>query len=136
MKPGDTWTGQVSLGSDVVGKITGAQTFTLKGLEGDAATIAVALALKQESAPPIGPSGMTVKLGESKGEGEITFDVANGRIRQATMKTEMPSTMTTVAPDGRTATMKNATKTSMTMELLEKDVPWVMNDAISPPPRS
>jgi len=120
VKPGDTWTGQVSLGSDVVGKITGTQTFTLKTIESAAAagsaTIAVVLALKQESAPPIGPSGMTVKLGESKGEGEIEFDVARGRIRKSTMRTEMPSTMTTVGPDGKPATMKNTTRTSMTME--------------------
>jgi hypothetical protein len=124
VKPGDTWTGQVSLGSDVIGKITGMQTFTLKTIDAaDAtgvATIAVALALKQESAPPIGPAGMTVKLGDSKGEGAIEFDVANGRIRKSTMNTDMPSTMTSVAPDGRRATMKNSTKTSMTMELVEK----------------
>jgi hypothetical protein len=120
VKPGDTWTGQVALGSSAIGRINGTQTFTLKSLDGSAATIAVALTLKQESTPPMGPSGMTVKLGESKGEGEIAFDVAGGRIRKSTMQTEMPSTMTTVAPDGRPATMKNTTKTSMAMELVEK----------------
>jgi hypothetical protein len=123
VKPGDTWTGQVSLGSDVVGKISGTQTFTFKTIEGAAATgvatIGVTLALKQESTPPIGPSGMTVKLGDGKGEGEIQFDVTTGRIRKSTMKTDMPSTMTAVGPDGRQATMRNITKTSMTMELAE-----------------
>jgi hypothetical protein len=120
VKPGDTWTSQISLGSDAVGRITGTQTFTLKMIDGaDAtgfATIAVALALTQESAPPIGPSGMTMKLGDSKGEGEIEFDITNGRIRKSTMRTEMPSTMTTAGPDGKPATMKNTTRTSMTME--------------------
>jgi hypothetical protein len=121
VKPGDTWTSQVSLGSDMIGKITGTQTFTLKADDAAGpATIAVALALKQESTPPLGPSGMTVKLGDAKGDGEILFDVANGRIRKSTMKTDMPSTMTTVAPDGRQATMRNSTKTSATMELVEK----------------
>lgn len=120
VKPGDTWTGQVALGSSVIGRVSGAQTFTLKSADGDRATIAVSLALKQESAPPMGPSGMTVKLGDSKGDGEIEFDVAAGRIRKSTMRTEMPSTMTTVGPDGRPAAMKNTTKTSMTMELVEK----------------
>jgi hypothetical protein len=124
VKPGDTWTSQVSLGNDTIGRITGTQTFTFKMIDGaDAmgvATIDVALALKQESTPPIGPSGMTVKMGDSKGEGQIEFDVTNGRIRKATMKTDMPSTMNTVAPDGRQATMRNMTKTSMTMELVEK----------------
>jgi hypothetical protein len=124
VKPGDTWTGTVSLGSDVVGKITGTQTFTLKTIDGaDApgvATIAVALALKQESTPPLGPSGMTVKLGDGKGEGEIQFDVTNGRIRKSTMKTDMPSTMTATGRDGKPSTMKNTTKSSMIMELIEK----------------
>jgi len=124
VKPGDTWTGQVALGSDVIGRIAGTQTFTLKAVDGGEgsglATILVGLTLKQESAPPLGPSGMTVTLGESRGDGQIDFDVANGRIRKSTMQTDMPSTMTATAPDGRSSTMKNSTKTSMTMELQEK----------------
>jgi hypothetical protein len=63
---------------------------------------------------------MTVKLGDSRGEGQIEFDVTNGRIRKSTMQTVMPSTMTSTAPDGRPVTMRNTTKTSMTMELIEK----------------
>ena len=120
VKQGGTWTGQVALGSSVIGRVSGTQTFTLKSIDGEVAAIAVALVLKQESSPPVGPSGMTVKLGDSKGDGEIAFDVAHGRIRKSTMQTDMPSTMTTTGPDGRPAMMKNATKTSMTMELVEK----------------
>jgi hypothetical protein len=120
LKAGDTWTGQIALGSDLIGRISGTQTFTLKSLDSGVAAIAVALTLKQESTPPIGPAGMTMKLGDSKGDGLIEFDVANGRIRTSTMKTEMPSTMSNVGPDGRPATMKNTTKTSMNMELVEK----------------
>jgi len=120
VKPGDTWTGQIALGSEVIGRISGAQTFTLKSLDRGAASIAVALALKQESAPPVGPAGLTMKLGESRGDGQIEFDVANGRIRTSTMNTEMPSTMSTVGPDGRPAQTKQMTKTSMRMELVEK----------------
>src|SRR5262249_38592651 len=71
VKPGDTWTGQIALGSEVIGRISGAQTFTLKSLDRGAASIAVALALKQESAPPVGPAGLTMKLGESRGDGQI-----------------------------------------------------------------
>ena len=116
VKPGDTWTSQVSLGSDAVGKINGTQTFTLKRVESGVATIDIALALKQESAPPMGPSGMVVKLGDARGEGSLTFDIGAGRIRSSSMKTDMPSAMTATGPDGRPASMKNTTKTSMTME--------------------
>jgi Family of unknown function (DUF6263) len=120
VKPGDTWTGQVALGSDIMGRISGTQTFTLKSVDGDVAAVAVALALKQESAPPVGPAGATMKMSESKGEGQIEFDVPNGRIRKSSMKTEMPATVSTVGPDGRSAEMKQTTKTSMVMELVER----------------
>jgi len=120
VKPGETWTSQIALGTDVIGRIAGTQTFTLKSADGPTASIAVALALKQESAPPIGPAGMTMKIGDGKGDGEIEFDAAGGRIRKSTMSTEISSTMTTTGRDGRPATMKNLAKTSMTMELVEK----------------
>ena len=124
VRPGETWTAQISLGSESTGRISGTQTMTFKRIDGaDAngiATIAVALALKQESTPPIGPAGMTMKLGDSRGTGEIAFDVANGRIRSSTMKTEMPATMTAPGPDGRPSTMKSTTKTSMKMELVDQ----------------
>ena len=119
-KPGETWTAQVALGTAAIGRIVGTQTFTLKSADGPIAAIAVALALTQESAPPIGPAGTTMKMGQGKGDGQIEFDVANGRIRKSTMSTDIPSTMTTTGRDGRPATMKNSAKTSMTMELVEK----------------
>jgi hypothetical protein len=120
VKAGDTWTGQMALGSEVTGRIGGTQTFTLTSVDADVATIAVALVLKQETAPPFGPAGSTMKMGDSKGDGQIAFDVASGRIRTSTMKTEMPSTISTVGRDGRPAQMRQTTKTSMTMELVER----------------
>jgi hypothetical protein len=119
VKAGDTWTAQVPLGNDAAGRISGTQTMTLKRFDGageSTATIAVSLVLKQESAPPLGPSGAIVKLGDSRGEGEILFEITHGRIVKATMKTEIPSTMTTTGPDGRPVTMKSVAKTAMTTE--------------------
>jgi hypothetical protein len=122
VKAGDTWTAEVPLGNDAAGRISGTQTMTLKMFDGAdevaTATIAVSLVLKQESAPPLGPSGAIVKLGASKGEGEILFEITHGRIVTATMKTEIPSTMTTTAPDGRPVTMKSLARSSMTMEVV------------------
>jgi hypothetical protein len=122
---GDAWSGTLSMGNEMIGRIVGASTFTLKAIEGPADTplgrIAVALTLKQEvTPPPSGPMGMVMKLGESKGEGEMQFNVARGRIQRSTMRTEMPSTMTMTGPDGSPATMQNRTITTMTMELVEK----------------
>jgi len=47
--------------------------------------------------------------------GEIMV-ISQGRIVKATMNTELPSTMTTSTPEGHTVTIKNLSKTSMTME--------------------
>jgi Family of unknown function (DUF6263) len=125
VKAGDTWTGKISMGNDIIGRIVGTSTFTLKAIEGTGdpaiARVAVALALKQDGVPaPSGPMGMVMKLGDSRGEGEILFSVARGRIQRNTMRTEMPSTMTMTGPDGSPATMQNRTTTTMTMELVER----------------
>lgn len=124
VQPGDTWDGQMSMGNDAAGRIGGTVTFTLKAVEGSpdasVARVAVGLKLKQETAPPPGPNGMTLKLGEVRGEGELLFDAARGRVRKSTMKTDMPSTISGAGPDGNPVTIRNQTTTTMTMELVEK----------------
>lgn len=125
VKAGDVWTGQIAMGNEAIGRIVGTSAFTLKAIEGAAdapvARIAVGLTLKQEVAPtPSGPMGMVMTLGDSKGEGEIVFNVARGRIQRSTMRTGMPSTMTMAGPDGAPVTRRNQTTTTMTMELVDK----------------
>jgi hypothetical protein len=123
VKPGDTWTAEQTLGVDVIGKITGTSTFTLKAIEGTGdnavARIGVSLAIRQETTPGTGAS-MTVKLGASKGEGELLFHVGKGRVERNSMRTEMPSTITMRGREGGPATIQNNTTTSMTMERVEK----------------
>ena len=123
VKPGDTWTSEQTLGVDVIGRITGTSTFTLKAIEGtgDAAVarVGVTLAIRQESTPGTGAS-VTVKLGASKGEGELLFNVAKGRVERNSMRTEMPTTVTMRGREGGPSTMQNNTTTSMTMERVEK----------------
>ena len=125
VKIGDSWRGQVTLAAEIVGKIQGTSTFTLKAVDetadGSVARIAAALVLKQESiAAPSGPANVVMTLGNSKGEGEILFDVARGRIRRNTMRTDMPSVVSMTAPDGSPASVQNKTTTTTTMELVEK----------------
>ena len=121
---GDSWTAQHSMGADAVGKIVGTSTFTLKAIEGTGAAavarIGVSLALKQEAVPPAGAS-MVVKLGDSRGEGELLFNVPKGAVQRNTMRTEMPSTMTMRGPNGSPETMQSSTKTTMTMELIKQE---------------
>jgi len=121
VKPGDTWKAEQSVGPDATGKVIGTSTFTLKALEGsgDAAVarIAVALALRQEEVPSAGASAVK-KLGAgSKGDGEVVFDVARGRIKTNSMRTDILASVTMRGPDGSMA-LQNSTRTAMTMELV------------------
>jgi uncharacterized protein DUF6263 len=124
VKPGDTWKGEMTMGNEMIGKITGAVDFTLKALDGAgdaaAARIGVAITMKQDSTPPPGPGGMVVKLQDARGDGEMFFDVGKGRIRKSTMKSTMPSTITGQSPDGNAVSMQNNTTTTMTFELIDK----------------
>jgi hypothetical protein len=122
VKPGDTWTSEQTLGVDVIGRITGTSTFTLKAIEGtgDAAVarVGVTLALRQEAAP--GTGSVSVKLGASKGDGELLFHIGKGRVERNTMRTTMPTTITMRGREGGPSTVQNNTTTSMTMERVEK----------------
>jgi len=123
VKPGDAWKGQLEIANPMVGKIAGALDFTLKAADGGqdgTARIGVAMALKQEGAPGPGVMGMTMTLGNAKGEGEILFDVGKGRIQKSTMKSVMPATIAGQAPDGTQMSMQNTTTTNVTMELINK----------------
>jgi len=125
LKPGDTWTGQLALGNQTVGRIAAALTFTLKSLDGtgdtERATVTTAMKLTQAVKPPTGgATRATLTLGDSHGEGEIVVDVAHGRIVRNTMQTEMPSTVSMIGPEGKPVTFKNRVKTASTMELVER----------------
>ena len=122
---GDTWNGQLALGNETIGRIAAALTFTLKELDGagpsQRAIIGASMKLTQEVRPPAaGGARVSLTLGDSRGEGEIRFDVARGRILRSTMKTEMPSTVNMTAPDGSPVTFRNRVTTSAAVELIEK----------------
>jgi len=123
VKPGDNWTGQIALGNHTIGRIAAAITFTLKRVDSASgrATVAAVMKLTQEVKPPAaGPTRMTMTLGDSRGEGELVFDIARGRIVTNTMRTEMPSTVSMIGPDGSPVTFHNRVKTDAAMELVEK----------------
>jgi hypothetical protein len=122
VKVGDSWTAEQAVGADAIGKIVGTSRFTLKGVDGagDAAVarIDVALSLKQQDVPAGGVS-MTMKLESGKGEGDLLFRVAAGRVERSSMRTDMSSSATLRAPEGGTVTLKNVAHTQMTMELIK-----------------
>jgi hypothetical protein len=124
VKPGDTWTSQQSVGADATGKIVGTSTFTLKAIEGTGeaaiARIGVSLSLKQADAPATGAS-MVVKLHDGKGQGEVQFSVARGRVEKNEMKTEMTSSASVRGPEGSMQNIQNNARTIMTMDLIKQE---------------
>ena len=122
VKPGDTWTAEQSIGADTIGKIVGTSTFTLKAVDGtgDAALarVAVSLSLRQQDVPAAGGS-MSMRLGSSKGQGELVFRVGQGIVERNSMNTDMASTASVRGPDGNPLSLQNTTKTQMTMELIK-----------------
>jgi hypothetical protein len=121
---GGTWTAAHAVNAGAGGRVLGKSTFTLKAVEGTGDTavarIAVSLALQQDDLPAAGASTVIKLAAGSKGEGEVVFSIGRGRIETNVMRTDMPSTITMRGPDGGTTTIQNNTKTTMTMNRLDK----------------
>jgi hypothetical protein len=125
VKVGDSWPTTWSTANEMMGKMTIASTFTLRSIDGppeaQVAHIGIVMTSKQDVPPaPVGPMGMVMRISEGKGSGETTFDVAKGRSTSTTIHSETPATTSMTGPDGSSMTMSNLTKTTVTMELIDK----------------
>jgi hypothetical protein len=124
IKAGETWTGQFKMSNPMFGALTTTMTSTLKGVEsGNSASIAriaVMIAMAQDAdAKPSGLPGMTAKLADSKGEGEILFDITKGRLQKSSFKSEMPVTMSLAGPGGSDINSQMLVRSTITMEIVE-----------------
>ena len=125
VKAGETWTGQFRMSLPIIGTVTTTRTSTLQGVESSNGTsiarIATMFAMRQDAeASPPGPMGMTAKLADSKGEGEILFDIAKGRVQKTSSRSEMPVTLSMTGPNGSQINAQSLVRTTVTMELVEK----------------
>ena len=125
VKIGDTWTRQFDVNNPLMGNGTISTTFKLEGVEKaggfSIARIALTATTKQTtapSAPALGP--LSVQLGDGSADGEQLFDATNGRLQRSTQQITTPMTMSGPAPDGSQLSLRAITKSTMTMELLEK----------------
>jgi hypothetical protein len=123
--PGDTWTRELTASVPILGMLTTTSTLTLKGIENSdgvaLARMAVVIAMRQsQQASPSSPLPITAVFGDSKGEGEILFDLTRGRIQKTSLKTQMPATMSMPAPDGSQITVQGHFATTMTTQTVEK----------------
>ena len=125
VKPGETWTGQFKMSNPMFGSLTTTRTSTFRGVESSSGTsmarITAMIAMKQDpEASPSGPTGMTAKLADSTGEGEILFDIAKGHVQKTSFKSEMPMTMSVTGPAGGQINSQSLVRNTITMEIVEK----------------
>jgi len=125
VKTGDTWTRQVDVDNPLVGKATVSTTYTLEAAEKIGAVSTARIAFKattkqaaNASLPALGP--LNVRLGEGSGEGEQLFDATKGRLVRSTYRVTTPMTMSGPAPDGSQLNLQATTKSTITIELLDK----------------
>lgn len=121
VKPGDTWQSEIKL-PNPMGEMVVSTSLTFKGTERlgarDVARIAFTQRLKAGAGGAMGP--MTVQLGDGTGDGEIVFDHKQGLIVRSVARNTIPMTMSMTGPDGSSMNIQGVTKTTMTMELVEK----------------
>ena len=60
-----------------------------------------------------------MQFGDSSGEGEVIFDLVNGRLHRSTTRTTMPMTMSGPGPDGNAMRLQTLAKSTITVELLQ-----------------
>jgi hypothetical protein len=120
VKVGETWKGTFSVPNPALGKMVFTFESTLQSLENQIAKIQTKLAIAQEgTGPAAGPMGLKLTLAPASGDVELLFDVAKGRTQKAVTRFAMPITMSGAAPDGTALNIKNNSKTTLTLELIQ-----------------
>lgn len=121
VKPGHTWKSELKI-PNAMGEMTTAQTFTVKDIvpmNGRPMTrIALALDVKVAPGGMVGP--MSVQAGPGTGDGESLFDHTRGRLQKTVIHLNLPMQMSMAAPDGTAINISGQTKTTTTVELVER----------------
>jgi hypothetical protein len=116
-KVGETWNNAYKI-PNPFGTQAVSQVYTLKAT-GATTQISLTGTIKPDGAPgAMGP--MTVSMGDGKSSGDITFDAKLGRVRKMVTTLSMPLSMSMAAPDGTNISLQANTKTTTTLELIEK----------------
>ena len=126
LKVGETWKTDLTSTNPMLGTLTTSVTSTLQAIEGEGsnrvARIATSMTIKPDATKPAAPNaiGLTVKMGDTTGEGEQLFEVGSGRLRRSNVLVNLPMTMSGTGPDGSPLAMTTTVKGTTTVELIEK----------------
>ena len=123
VKPGDTWNSDFTVNNPMMGALTTSTATTLKALEGGGAEQVAKMGTKviMKSDPKssgTNPMGLTVHMSDGSAEGEVSFDVAKGRLQKADVRSTVNMSMSGSGPDGSAMSMQTLVKARITVELL------------------
>jgi len=123
LTPGDTWDKSATATNPLVGRQTTTTQFTLKDVETSSGSRVARIAMRVTTQPPEEPTGglagLKMRLTDDSGEGDLVFDVTNGRLLRSTTHVTMSFDMSAPAPDGTAMNMSGKVTTSMSAELLQ-----------------
>ena len=125
VRVGDTWNGDLKTSNPMLGGLATSTVFTLNAIEGSGdaqlAKVGIKLSMKQEQPSSAqNPFGLTVQMTEALGQGELSFNVAKGRLVRSSVDIDMPFSMTGNGPDGAPLSMTSKAKSKTTVEAIEK----------------
>jgi Family of unknown function (DUF6263) len=125
VKPGDAWNSDFAVKNPLIGAITTSVVATLKAIEGSGpdqvARIGTKSTMKPDpKSPGTNPMGLTVLLNDGSAEGDLSFDVAKGRLQKANLQSTVTMSMSGSGPDGSAMNIKTLVKSQFTLELEEK----------------
>jgi hypothetical protein len=124
VKPGDTWNSEFTTTNPMLGALTTSIAATLKALEGSGANQVARIGTKvimkpDPKSPGTNPMGLTVQMNNGAAEGDLSFDVAKGRLQKADIRSTLDMSMSGTGPDGSAMNMKTQVKAVFTLELLQ-----------------
>jgi hypothetical protein len=124
VRPGESWNHNNKI-KTAFGTVDTAMTFTLKNVEAregrQLASLSVAgkNTVTMDGAAATGMP-MTMTMGSGTSQGELLIDVKTGRLFRSSVQSTQPMSMNMTAPDGTPVSIDAVTKTTLTVELLEK----------------
>ena len=121
---GETWTHNKKV-KTALGLAETSMTFAFKGVEAREGRQLASLTVKGTSkvtpdAAAASNLPMRMTMGSGTSEGELTIDTKTGRLYRSSVQSSQPMTMSMNGPDGSPMNIEAITKTTLTVELVEK----------------
>ncbi len=124
LRLGDTWDTSATMTNPMTGAETITTVFTLKDVEDNSgrriAVIATRITFQNTGGPAAAAvTGLKMRVTDSSGEGEMVFDVTNGRLLRSTTRTKNSADMEMSRPDGVVMNLQTTSVSTISVEQLQ-----------------